>query len=59
MSKLIDWLSIIYYCLTAYMSLLTGIMAAAIWMLYELLIDMIALATGRADDLLDRTDDDL
>ena len=56
--QLIDWFNVIYYGLIGYMSLLTGAMAAAIWMLYELLLDMIAIATGRSSDLVTRPDEE-
>lgn len=41
-----DYFIAIYYALVGYTALLTGALAASVWMLYELVVDMISIATG-------------
>lgn len=53
-----NWYSWIYYGLITYVSLLTGVIAAMVWMLYELLADLIGVATGSNSDLLLDDQDD-
>lgn len=48
----LKWFEVIYYCLLGYVSLLTGAVSAMVWMLYELLVDLIAVATGQPEDLV-------
>lgn len=48
----LHWFDAIYFGLIGYVSLLTGAVTAMVWMLYELLSDLISVATGSPSDLL-------